>query len=81
MTEELKQKYKLPVAKQIVYYDVANGFKKYRVTDLCEKEIFPEWCVLNITLDKGINKDICSRFLKQMQSPDFIDEYLRESQK
>ena len=81
MTEELKQKYKLPVAKQIVYYDVTNSFKKYQVTDLCEKEIFPEWCILSITLDKGISKDISSRFLKQMQSPDFVNKYLRELKK
>ena len=81
MTKELKKKYKLSVTKQLVYYDVTNGFKEYRVTDFYEKKIFSEWSILTIVLNGRITKNISSRFLKQMQSPDFVDEYQNALQK
>lgn len=74
MTKELRKKYNLPVRKPLIYYDVAKNFKEYQVTDFCEKKIFSDWSILTIVLNKKITKNISSRFLKQMQSPDFVDE-------
>ncbi len=81
MTKELREKYKLSVTKQLVYYDVTNGLKEYMVTDFYEKKIFSDWSILTIVLNEKITKNISSRFLKQMQSPDFVNEYQNAFQK
>ena len=74
ITKELRRQLSLPVTKDLVYYP--NRFKNFteKVTDIEIVEENNGWYSLCITTDAGSRAYIHSSYLKNMQSPSFVED-------
>lgn len=74
ITKEEKQKYRLPVKKELIYYkmDKNGDFSiKKNIIDLEIIRVFSEDCIFKVICSDGTTVKILGRFLSEMQSSDF----------
>ena len=66
----LKQRYGLPITKDVVYYAPGSD-TPIKVNQFRAMKVFSGWAVLELVLETGETVLIHSSFLKEMQAPNY----------